>query len=68
MGEQLELMKPENLEAKKDVFYVRCRPKVKKALYLQMTKAGFTSMADWFDQMVTKSFMSVRTKKKAKKK
>jgi len=71
MGEQLEFHNVlENMEQKKDVFYVRCRPTVKKVLLLQMHKDGWDSMADWFDQFVTKAFMNKRKplKKKAKKK
>lgn len=74
MGEQLEFEGlSENLEAKKDVFYVRCRPSVKKVLLLKMHKDGFTSMADWFDQFVLKTLVMrkpkvVQKKKKVRKK
>lgn len=74
MPEELELIKPENLEAKKDVFYVRCRPTIKKVLLLKMNQDGFTSMADWFDQFVTKAIVPKKGKtpsrvpKKGKKK
>lgn len=69
MGEQLELMKRENLETKNDVFYTRCRPAVKKAMLMKMQLDGFTSMADWFDQFVTKVVApTLPRKKKAKKK
>lgn len=67
MGEQLVMIPKENLETKKDVFYVRCRPAIKAAVYLQMQKDGFTSMADWFDQFVSKAILP-RVKKPAKKK
>lgn len=51
------------MEKKDDVFYARCRPKIKKALYLRMNQDGFTSMTDWFEQFVMKS---LGKKKKAK--
>lgn len=68
MGKQLDLMKHENLETKKDVFYVRCRPSVKAAMLLQMQKDGFTSMADWFDQFVSRAVIPNVKKKKVRKK
>lgn len=71
MGEQLELMKKENLETKSDVFYTRCRPNVKKVMLMKMQQDGFTSMADWFDQFVNKvvsPLVTRKPKKKAKKK
>jgi hypothetical protein len=52
------------LEAKKDVFYVRCRPLVKKMLLFRMQQDGFTSMSDWFDQFVLKNIILRKTKYK----
>lgn len=53
------------MQRKEEVFYVRCRLSVKQALLMQMEKDGFESMADWFEQFVTKSLSKP---KKAKKK
>lgn len=52
--EQMDLVEYENLESKNDVFYVRCRPRIKALLLTKMAKDGFNSMADWFDQWVPK--------------
>lgn len=69
MAEQLEMKGVlDKMEHKNEVFYVRCRPSVKKALVSQMSKDGFESMADWFEQFVSNAFMKKPLKKKAKKK
>lgn len=40
------------VEKKEEVFYVRCRPKIKKLLEIRKTNDGFSSMSDWFEQWV----------------
>lgn len=58
------------LETKKEVFYVRCRPSIKKAVYAKMQADGFYSMADWFDQFVrtlTEKEISGKTRSKKKR-
>lgn len=57
--------KIKNMESKEDVFYARCRPQVKQALYIQMQKDGFKSMSDWFDQFVTELFLKGTKRGKA---
>lgn len=42
------------IEPKSDVFYVRCRPNVKKVLVDMMKQDGFGTMSDWFEQFIQK--------------
>ena len=44
------------VEKRDNIFYVRCRPRVKQALYAQMQADGFSSMTDWFEQFIGKNF------------
>jgi hypothetical protein len=66
MGEQLEF--GHVLEKKDEVFYVRCRPKIKQALLLRMQKDGFNSMADWFEQFVKQALTTKKAVKNDRKK
>jgi len=54
------------LETKDEVFYVRCRPKIKQMIFARMQADGFESMADWFEQFVSEQFSA--KKKKVRKK
>lgn len=65
MGEQQEF-DFSGMENKNEVFYARCRPKIKQALYLQMDRDGFTSMTDWFEQFVVQT-LGKKCKKQKKK-
>lgn len=50
------------MEKRDAVFYARVKPTSKKFLYDKMKTDGFSSMSEWFDQLI------IDIKKKAKKK
>jgi len=60
MAEKID--KKHGLEKKEEVFYARCRPNIKKALYLQMDLDGFSSMTDWFEQFVISAIVNKKKK------
>ncbi len=64
----MKYAKPIPLEKRKDVFYVRCQPKVKKLLLQNMHQDGFTCMSDWFEQFVFSVFDEKKPNTRGKKK
>lgn len=65
---QTEFPFSKDVQKRDEVFYVRCRKRVKQLLLLRQNEAGFDSMSDWFEQFVLSALAKAPSPAKRKSK